>query len=98
MGLESEDEDEEVMVTTRVLSLSRCDTLDPATRTVTQIQVGPGQEMPGGHGEGVQVSGWGDHSVPATTATLLHAITRVQQLSSCQPSSPVLVHCSAGVI
>ena len=46
----------------------------------------------------VQVSGWGDHSVPATTTTLLHTITRVQQLSSSQPSSPVLVHCSAGVI
>ena len=58
----SEDEDEEV--TTRVLSLSRCDTLDPATRTVTQIQVGPGQEMPGGHGEVCRCLGGGTTPCP----------------------------------
>lgn len=42
----------------------------------------------------LQVKGWGDYSVPKTTSTLLSLIHRVKVLRT---SSPILVHCSAGV-
>ena len=55
----------------------------------------------------MQVKGWGDFSVPDSTATLLSIIQKVREVSS-SPSSlplirmpaepaPILVHCSAGV-
>ena len=41
------------------------------------------------------VTDWGDYSVPDTTTSLINTVTSVRDVN--KVSSPILVHCSAGV-
>lgn len=74
---------------------------------VRSLRVVQGEEAPR-EVTHIQVKGWGDYSVPSTTATLLALLAKVREVSSSltlgkrgsvlsKPPPPILVHCSAGV-
>jgi protein tyrosine phosphatase len=90
--------------TLRTLSLQ---SPDQEERDITHIQVEMVKHARDDKDLIVQVKGWGDYSVPESTATLLAIIKKVREISTAPSSSlpiirssepyPILVHCSAGV-